>query len=71
MPKVVFGKAAADAEDEIRVGEEFRHGARHRDAARAERQRMVSGNDDFAAEACVTGIASHSASRFSCGQALA
>ena len=41
--EIGLGERAADAEDHIRLGEEFRHRARHREPARAERERVRLG----------------------------
>ncbi len=51
MPNDGFRERAADAEDHVGLGEEFRHRARHRKTARAERQRMRLGKGRLAAEA--------------------
>ena len=72
MPKIRLGERAADAEDHVGVGEEFRHRARHaRAPPEPSDSGCVSGNDDLPPRLVVTGIASRSASFFSCGQAFA
>ena len=49
--EIGLGEGAADAEDHVGLGEEFRHRARHGETARAERQRMRLGEGRLAAEA--------------------
>ena len=69
--EVGFGEGAADAEDDVGLGEEFRHRARHRETRRSRATADASpGTTILPPRLVVTGIASRSASRFNCGHGL-